>query len=114
MNPIFKARMDGVRHAVSADTDVKAPPQTVLAVVEAKVRFVQYTNARGDLASAMFFCVDGPDGSTQMVSTKDTEEWCGRLFPMSEWMKQQVDGKLRGEEADKAPLPDGDSVDVLG
>jgi len=108
VNPLFQARQDGVRRATDASTEVKVPPQTVVGVAEAKVVFVHYCNARGEMETSMFFQV-----GDQLVAPKDTAEWCKRIYPMSDWMYKQVQAKQRAATAPSAPLPQGDSVDVL-
>lgn len=109
-SPIMQARQDGVRHATDASTEVRVPPQTVVSVVEAKVVFVHYCNARGEMETSMYFQV-----GDQLVAPKDTADWCKRIFPMSEWMYKQVMTRTKQQQtaADTAPLPQGDSVDVF-
>jgi hypothetical protein len=108
VNPAMRARMDGVRPAEDATVSESVPPQTVTHVFKGEIIFVKYCNARGVMEDAMFFKV-----GNQMLAPKDTTEWCGRIFPMSDWMRIQVDAKMQSAEVSTDPLPSGDSVDVL-
>lgn len=102
------ARRQGVQKtasevAVTSDGE----PQKLIGVAEAKVLFVQYTNAKGEVETGMYFEVGG-----QIVATADTAEWYRKLHPMADWLAKQV--RAAKEAAQPVVLPSTDTVDVIG
>lgn len=96
-----------VNNGARENVDGPGEPQKLIGVAEAKVLFVQYTNAKGEVEMGMYFDVGG-----KLLSTTDTSEWCRKLHPMSDWLFKQVNAA----KAQSAPVqvPSTDSVDVIG
>jgi hypothetical protein len=100
--------MAGVKVAVDGTPSQRGLPNTVTGVAEATVVFVWHNDVKGNPSLAMYFKV-GDD----YYSTPDTTEWCGRLRPMAEWMRKELDGKAR-VSISAEQIAKTDSVDILG
>lgn len=105
-NPLA-ARTQGVRTARNATAPSSGSPQTVNQVVEGKCVFVGYNDERGEARTALFFKV-----GDQYYAPKDSVQWCSQLLPMTDWLRDAVQDKVR----DEAPVvaSKGDAVDVMG
>lgn len=112
VNSPVKARQAGVKIAVDATSTPAGRPNTVNNVVEGAIIFVGYNDDRGRPQTAMFF-----RAGDAMMSTIDTTVWCAeKLFPMTEWMRKDVDALLAARASapvTAAELPSDDVVDVL-
>lgn len=105
-------RFAGVRIAQDATIrqDGKGEPNKVVGISEVSLVLVAFYDERGAPCHGLYFRV-GDD----LVSAQDTVEWCGRLKPMSDWMRRQVDQHFSAVEASATPpvVAQDDSVSVL-
>lgn len=112
---VLAMRHSGVKVARDAATAPRAIPQHVNHVVRGEIVFVNYNDTAGVEQTAMYFKV-----GNRLVSTADTTTWCAtKLFPIAEWMREEVERQLEDSKKGKAgsagvTLPTDDSVDVMG
>lgn len=110
-NDPLAARRQGVQKTQSElGVQTSLEPQRLVGVMEAKVVFVQYTNAKSELEMGMYFDVGG-----KLISTNDTAAWCRGLHPMADWLLNQVKAERDRAAAKDQPLnlATEDKVDVL-
>src|SRR3989304_4972753 len=99
-----KLKPDGVRIATSQDLET-GPPQTLEYIAPMQFFGLQYFDERGTRRRLVVAELYG-----KFYAAPNSEEWAGKLKPLSKWIADQIDKK----SADERPVevPTDDAVDV--